>query len=106
MGVFSWPDMTGPGKVVSMGWSQFLTAFTAIFLAELGDKTQIAVITMSASTRKPLSVFLGGSLAMTILTGIGVLAGELVTKYVSEQVLSKVAAILFVAIGIWTWFKK
>lgn len=88
-----------------MVWKQFLTAFSVIFLAELGDKTQLAVITMSASTKQPLSVFLGGSLAMVLLTGIGVGAGELVTKYVPESVLSKAAAVLFIIIGIWTWFK-
>jgi len=89
-----------------MAWNQFLTAFTAIFLAELGDKTQIAVITLSASTRKPLAVFLGGSLALVLLTGIGTAAGEMVTRYVPTGILSKVAAALFVAIGIWTWFRS
>jgi putative Ca2+/H+ antiporter (TMEM165/GDT1 family) len=88
-----------------MAWRQFLTAFSVIFLAELGDKTQLAVITMAASTRKPLSIFLGGSVAMVLLTGIGSVAGEMITKHVPEDILSKVAALLFVAIGIWTWFK-
>ncbi len=88
-----------------MAWNQFLTAFSVIFLAELGDKTQLAVITMSASTKQPLSIFLGGSLAMVLLTGVGAVAGEAVTKYVPEGVLSKVAAALFVIIGIWTWVK-
>ncbi len=89
-----------------MAWEQFLMAFAAIFLAELGDKTQIAVITLSASTKKPFAIFLGGSLALTLLTGIGALAGEAVTKYVPGGVLSKVAAVLFVVIGIWTWFRS
>ena len=88
-----------------MVWSQFLTAFVAIFLAELGDKTQIAMITMSASSKHPLSVFLGGAIALVLLTGIAVVAGEVVTRYVPAAVLSKVAAVLFVLIGIWTWFK-
>jgi putative Ca2+/H+ antiporter (TMEM165/GDT1 family) len=88
-----------------MAWKQLLTAFSVIFLAELGDKTQLAVITMSASSKQPLSVFWGGSLAMVLLTGIGVCAGEMVTKYVPESVLSKAAAVLFIVIGIWTWFK-
>ena len=88
-----------------MAWHQFLTAFSVIFLAELGDKTQLAVITMSASTKRPLSVFLGGSLAMVLLTGIGAAAGDIVIKYVPEDMLSKVAAVLFIAIGLWTWFK-
>jgi len=60
---------------------------------------------MSASTKQPLSIFWGGSLAMVLLTGIGVIAGEAVTRYVPEAVLSKAAAVLFVIIGIWTWFK-
>ena len=89
-----------------MAWNQFLTAFTAIFLAELGDKTQMAVITLSASTRKPQAVFLGGSLALVLLTGIGTAAGEVVTRCVPAGILSKMAAVLFVAIGIWTWFKS
>jgi len=88
-----------------MAWSQFLTAFAAIFIAELGDKTQIAVITMSASSKHPLSIFIGGSIAMVLLTGIAVVGGEIVTRYISATVLSKVAAVLFVLIGIWTWFK-
>jgi Ca2+/H+ antiporter, TMEM165/GDT1 family len=89
-----------------MAWNQFMTAFTAIFLAELGDKTQIAVITLSASTRKPLAIFLGGSFALMLVTGIGALAGEVVSKYVPGSVLSKAAAVLFVVIGIWTWFRS
>ena len=88
-----------------MAWKQFLTAFAAIFIAELGDKTQIAMITMSASSKSPLSVFLGGAVALVLLTAIAVIAGEVVTRYVPESVLSKVAAILFVLIGVWTWFK-
>ena len=88
-----------------MAWNQFLTAFAVIFLAELGDKTQIAMITMSASSKHALSVFLGGAFALVLLTGIAVVAGEVVTRYVPATVLSKIAAVLFVLIGIWTWFK-
>jgi Ca2+/H+ antiporter, TMEM165/GDT1 family len=88
-----------------MAWNQFITAFIAIFLAELGDKTQIAMITMSASSKNALSVFLGGASALVLLTGIAVVAGEAVTRYVPESMLSKISAVLFVLIGIWTWFK-
>ncbi len=86
-------------------WGQFLTAFTAIFLAEMGDKTQIAIISMAASSRRPFSVFLGGSIALVLLTAIGAIAGDVVIKYIPASVLSKAAAVLFVAIGIWTWIK-
>jgi Ca2+/H+ antiporter, TMEM165/GDT1 family len=88
-----------------MGWNQFIAAFAALFIAELGDKTQLVVITMSASSKRPLAVFLGGSLALVLLTGIGAIAGDAVTKLVPEWLLRKSAALLFVAIGIWTWFK-
>ena len=88
-----------------MALKQLLTAFSVIFLAELGDKTQLAVLTLSASTRRPLSIFLGGSLAMVLLTGIGAIAGGTIARYVPENALSKIAAVLFVVIGVWTWFK-
>jgi len=88
-----------------MEWKQFATAFVALFIAELGDKTQLAMITMSASSKSPLSIFLGGASALVLLTAIAVLAGEAVTRYVPQSVLSKTAAVLFIVIGIWTWFK-
>lgn len=89
-----------------MAWAQFFTAFAAIFLAELGDKTQIAMITMSASSKHPFSIFLGGAVALVLLTAIAAVVGETVTRYVPESVLSKVAAVIFVVIGVWTWFKS
>jgi Ca2+/H+ antiporter, TMEM165/GDT1 family len=89
-----------------MAWNQFAAAFAALFLAELGDKTQLVVITMSASSKRPLAVFLGGSLALVLLTGIGAIAGEAVTRVIPGWLLKKTAALLFVAIGIWTWFKS
>jgi putative Ca2+/H+ antiporter (TMEM165/GDT1 family) len=82
-----------------------LTTFAAIFLAEMGDKTQLAAITMTASSRKPLSVFLGGALALILVTGLGVLLGTVVTRWIPETIIKKSAAVLFVVIGIWTWFK-
>ena len=88
-----------------MDWKMAATTFAAIFLAEMGDKTQLAIITMSASSGKPLSVFLGGAVALVLVTGIGALLGGAVTRYVPATVLTKIAAVLFVVIGIWTWFK-
>jgi putative Ca2+/H+ antiporter (TMEM165/GDT1 family) len=88
-----------------MAWKEFLTAFAAIFIAELGDKTQLAMISLSATSKNPVLIFLGGASALLLLTAIAVLAGEAVTRYVPEAVLSKIAAVLFVLIGIWTWFR-
>ncbi len=88
-----------------MDWKIALTTFGALFLAEMGDKTQLAVMTLTASSRKPWAVFLGGSLALVVVTGLGVLLGGVVTRWVPAGVLTKGAAVLFVAIGVWTWFK-
>ena len=83
-----------------------LTVFIAVFIAELGDKTQLA--TMLFATDKEVSkwtVFLGASLALIIASGIGVLAGGVVSQYVSEKYLHYIAGIGFVGIGIWTLVK-
>lgn len=80
-----------------------LTVFGVVFLAELGDKTQIATLLFSAkSPEKLLTVFLGASLALVATSAIGVAAGGLVAQYVSPRVLSYVAGAGFVLIGLWT----
>jgi len=78
----------------------FLTAFGMLFLAELGDKTQLAVFTLVTQYKKPVPIFLGASLALVLVTLIGALFGELVTRYIPETYLKLVAGILFVGIGI------
>ena len=80
-----------------------LTVFTVIFLAELGDKTQLATLLFAADKEvSRLTVFLGASLALVVAAGIGVLAGGLVSQYVSEKYLNYIAGIGFIGIGIWT----
>lgn len=88
-----------------MDWKTFTAAFGTIFLAEMGDKTQLAAITMTASTRRPLSIFLGGALALTCVTAIGVFFGEGLVKLVPELVLKRVAAAAFVLVGVWMWVR-
>ncbi len=89
-----------------MDWKLTLTTFTTIFLAEMGDKTQLAVFTMTESSRKPFSVFVGGAAALTLVTALGVLFGDAVLKFVPAPILNKIAAISFIGIGIWIWFKS
>lgn len=80
-----------------------LTVFGVVFLAELGDKTQIATLLFSAkSPEKLLTVFLGASLALVATSAIGVAAGGLVAQYISPRILSYVAGAGFVLIGLWT----
>jgi len=80
--------------------------FSAVFIAELGDKTQLA--TMLFATDKgvsKLTVFLGASLALIVASAIGVLAGSFISDYISEKCLSIIAGIGFIAIGAFTIFR-
>lgn len=79
------------------------TVFAVVFLAELGDKTQLATLLFSAkSPESLLTVFLGASLALVLTSAIGVAAGGLVAQYVSPKLLSYIAGAGFIVIGIWT----
>lgn len=80
-----------------------LTVFGVVFLAELGDKTQLATMLFSAKSPENLiTVFIGASLALVATSALGVLAGGLVAQYVNPKVLSYVAGAGFVVIGLWT----
>jgi putative Ca2+/H+ antiporter (TMEM165/GDT1 family) len=89
-----------------MDWRTFLTVFVTVFLAELGDKTQLA--TLLFATKAPsalLTIFLGAAGALVITSAIGVAAGALLADYVNPKYLSYVAGIGFIAIGVWTLFQ-
>jgi putative Ca2+/H+ antiporter (TMEM165/GDT1 family) len=76
------------------------STFTLIFLAELGDKTQLATLGLSASGKSRLAVFAGASLALILTSGLGVLLGEAVTRVVPAIWIRRVAGIAFVVMGI------
>ncbi len=83
-----------------------LTVFIVVFMAELGDKTQLATMLFAADKAvSKWTVFLGASLALIVASGIGVLAGGVMSQYVSERNLHYIAGIGFVGIGIWTLLK-
>ncbi|MGD8999882.1 MAG: TMEM165/GDT1 family protein [Granulosicoccaceae bacterium] len=83
-----------------------LTVFTAVFIAELGDKTQLATLLFAADKDvSKLTVFVGASLALVVASGIGVLAGGVISQYISEKYLHYVAGAGFIGIGIWTLLK-
>jgi len=80
-----------------------LTVFVTVFVAELGDKTQLATMLYAADREvSKLTVFLGASLALVLASGIGVLAGSMLSEYVSEKTLHYVAGVGFIVIGVWT----
>ena len=83
-----------------------LTVFTAVFIAELGDKTQLATLLFAADKQvSKLTVFIGASLALILASAIGVLAGGVISQYVSERYLHYIAGAGFIGIGIWTLLK-
>ena len=89
-----------------MNWKIFLSTFGVVFLAELGDKTQLAAITLAVETKKPISVFWGAMSAFVVITIISVLFGETLTKFIPAQYLEKIAAVVFILIGLLMLLKK
>ncbi|MEO7672821.1 MAG: TMEM165/GDT1 family protein [Pyrinomonadaceae bacterium] len=83
-----------------MEWKIIGTAFLTLFLAELGDKTQLAVISMTAKTDNKLAVFIGSSLALVVVTLLAVLFGGLLTQYLPAEWLQRVVALAFIGIGV------
>lgn len=77
-----------------------LTTFGVIFLAEMGDKTQLAAMTMAAETKKPWAVFIGASVALAAVSALGVLVGAVLGNYVPLEWVKRIAAIAFIVIGI------
>ena len=84
-----------------MDWGILASTFGLIFVAELGDKTQLAVVTQTCKYRRPWAVFGGASLALTVVTLIGALGGELLGRLIPQDVLRIIAALAFVVMGIW-----
>lgn len=81
----------------------FAVVFGTVFLAELGDKTQLAtVLFASRPSASLLTVFAGASLALLVASGIAVAAGSVISHYVDPKYLSYIAGAGFIVIGIWT----
>ena len=80
--------------------SIFITTFTTIFIAELGDKTQIATLMLSAESGKPIIVFLGSSLALISSSVVGVLIGKWLSKQISPSKFALFTGALMIIISI------
>ena len=80
--------------------SLLLSTFLTIFIAELGDKTQLATLTISGTSNKPLAVFLGSSTALVSASLLGALAGGSISNFVPEIILKSIASVTFFIIGI------
>jgi len=83
-----------------------LTVFMAVFIAELGDKTQLATLLFASDKDvSKWTVFVGASMALIVASGIGVLAGGFISQHVSVKYLNYLAGAGFIGIGIWTLLK-
>jgi len=77
------------------------TTFTTVFIAELGDKTQIATLLLSAGSGKPLIVFIGAALALICTSLIGVGLGQWLSQNIPEKIINSVAGCIMVGIGLY-----
>jgi len=89
-----------------MDFKILATVFVTVFIAELGDKTQLATMLFAADKQvSKLTVFLGASAALVLTSALGVLAGTLISQFISEKQLQLIAGTGFILIGAWTLYK-
>jgi putative Ca2+/H+ antiporter (TMEM165/GDT1 family) len=83
-----------------MDWKLLATTFGAVFVAELGDKTQLATLSLASGKVSRLAVFIGSASALVCTSLIAVLAGEVISKYVPPQYLRRGAGAIFIVLGL------
>jgi putative Ca2+/H+ antiporter (TMEM165/GDT1 family) len=88
-----------------MNRSLFWTTFGTVFLAEVGDKTQLAAMTATVRSGQIWTVFLAASVALVCATAIGVTVGGVLFKYIPEATIKWVAGSAFIAVGLWVLIK-
>ena len=82
-----------------MDWRVLISTLGLVFVAELGDKTQLAAIAITAESRSPLAVLLGASAALIVVTLIGVAIGGSLTRVLPARYIRMAAGALFVMVG-------
>jgi putative Ca2+/H+ antiporter (TMEM165/GDT1 family) len=90
-----------------MDWKVMATVFASVFLAELGDKTQLAVFCFSAAQKSKLAIFLGASLALILTSLLAVILGCTISHFVKEVgLIHRLAGVVFIVIGLFMVFGK
>jgi putative Ca2+/H+ antiporter (TMEM165/GDT1 family) len=88
-----------------MDWKTVFVTFTTVFVAELGDKTQLATLALTTDTRSKLSVFVGSAAALVSTSLMAVLVGKWLGRHVAPIHLKRAAGILFIGLGLWTLWR-
>lgn len=88
--------------VMIVNWQIFISTFLMIFLAELGDKTQLAIFAFASKEKSSLSVFLGASFALVLTSLTAVLLGGVLGKVMPERVMKVAAGLIFIGFGLWS----
>ena len=83
----------------------FWATLTTVFLAELGDKTQLAAMTATARSGAVWTVFFAACVALILATAVGVSVGTVLFKYIPEQLVKYLAGAAFIAVGVWVMVK-
>jgi len=89
-----------------MDWKIFIATFTAVFFAEMADKTQMVGIGMASKSAKPLTVFFGSVCAYMIITAVSVLIGVALGKYIKPEIIKYCGASLFIILGVLMLFGR
>ena len=87
---------------MNMDWQLVGISFITVFLAEIGDKSQLAAIALGGSSKNPRAVFIGSTVALILASFIGVLAGGTVAQFLPEKLLKSLAAIGFATLALRT----
>jgi putative Ca2+/H+ antiporter (TMEM165/GDT1 family) len=89
-----------------MDWKLLATTFGAVFVAELGDKTQLATLSLSSGKVNRLSVFIGSASALVCTSLLAVLAGDIISRYIPPQYIRRGAGAIFIVLGLLYIFRK
>jgi putative Ca2+/H+ antiporter (TMEM165/GDT1 family) len=87
-----------------IGWKVFATTFATVFLAELGDKTQVSTLLMTAESHSPWVVFTGAATALIATSLLGVLIGRWLSSRVSAKTLDTAAGVMLALISVWLFW--
>lgn len=94
------PEALSEEEVWRVVWKIVFSTFCLVFVAELGDKTQLATMLLAAKSASPGSVFIGSAAALVMSSVVGVLAGSVVTRLIPPQFIQLGAGVAFVVLGI------